>query len=659
MMTTQIFGKENVCKPILKENNDGKMNKLITKKAIKSKVKSLKLVRPSESVLLNANNLINTKSNTKGYSTEQQPKSYMDLEQIICNLEIDINNCNSSISTAEPSSKSKNDEFKFKFPVQAFSNLNSNLNLDVQKSKSSTDKYPSLCQKNNFVSQANPEMCEYRNNSSGSTRLAFLKQKKNLSLNIENINANSEYSTYNQINDIESNHIITIEDLNCNDLSMSRPGHKPKASYNFHQQEAKSVTISNINDLDSLYNSEAHTSINYPGQAQYLINQNDIEETEENPARQNQSYFMNIKGAQLCEESLEIIKEQDTPFTQTPNTYKTANSRSKAKLYLEGRLGGMLGNYTGTKKDDTVTKKLKSMTSFLENMTNANSPQVPFEYLGDIFYSLRFEENEFVFTPKKTHTKARAILVDWLMDVADKFKLMDETYFLAVSILDKYLSVEKNKSVSLDKYQLFGTASLSIACKYEEIYSPEVRDFVYITDSTYTKEEILACELDILITLQFKITYPSPLRFLEILFFFCGFDKGPRNSDQYSKQYKEEKQNLLDAFIKYKHLSEYLLHLFSLHYKYNFYRPSWIAFAIASVCLRVRDGISIYDKQPQIIYLPQLLLDLLNHDEIKEVSKCYVDILFNLEYHHTTGLLTVIEKYKKDTFSRVASIKIV
>ena len=33
-----------------------------------------------------------------------------------------------------------------------------------------------------------------------------------------------------------------------------------------------------------------------------------------------------------------------------------------------------------------------------------------------------------------------------------------------------------------------------IASKYEEIYAPEVKDFVYITDRAYQKEEILKQE---------------------------------------------------------------------------------------------------------------------------------------------------------------------
>lgn len=54
-----------------------------------------------------------------------------------------------------------------------------------------------------------------------------------------------------------------------------------------------------------------------------------------------------------------------------------------------------------------------------------------------------------------------------------------------------------------------------IACKYEEIYPPIVKDFVYITDNAYTKEEILEMERKMLQTLDFNIQITSSFRFLE------------------------------------------------------------------------------------------------------------------------------------------------
>ncbi len=54
-----------------------------------------------------------------------------------------------------------------------------------------------------------------------------------------------------------------------------------------------------------------------------------------------------------------------------------------------------------------------------------------------------------------------------------------------------------------------------IASKYEEIYAPEVRDFVYITDKAYDRDQVLTLERDILRKLDFNICVPSIYRFLE------------------------------------------------------------------------------------------------------------------------------------------------
>jgi cyclin B len=60
-----------------------------------------------------------------------------------------------------------------------------------------------------------------------------------------------------------------------------------------------------------------------------------------------------------------------------------------------------------------------------------------------------------------------------------------------------------------------GVTAMLIACKYEEIYPPIVKDFVYITDNAYTKEEILEMERKMLCTLDFNIQITSSYRFLE------------------------------------------------------------------------------------------------------------------------------------------------
>ena len=105
----------------------------------------------------------------------------------------------------------------------------------------------------------------------------------------------------------------------------------------------------------------------------------------------------------------------------------------------------------------------------------------------------------------------RAILIDWLVDVHLKFKLVNETLFLTVNLIDRYL---ERAQVSRQKLQLVGITALFTACKYEEIYPPDLRDFVYVTDKAYTKKQILNMEGGILKELNFNITFSSSYLFL-------------------------------------------------------------------------------------------------------------------------------------------------
>ncbi|GAB2283510.1 hypothetical protein Dimus_018017 [Dionaea muscipula] len=87
--------------------------------------------------------------------------------------------------------------------------------------------------------------------------------------------------------------------------------------------------------------------------------------------------------------------------------------------------------------------------------------------------------------------KMRAILVDWLIEVHNKFDLMPKTLYLTVNLVDCFLAA---KMVPRREIQLLGISAMLIACKYEEIWAPEVDDFVCISDRVYTDEQILRME---------------------------------------------------------------------------------------------------------------------------------------------------------------------
>lgn len=149
---------------------------------------------------------------------------------------------------------------------------------------------------------------------------------------------------------------------------------------------------------------------------------------------------------------------------------------------------------------------------------DARDPQQVAEYVRDIFSMMNCAEASFLPRPDYLETqpdinaKMRAILIDWLVEVHMKYKLKSETLFLAVNVIDRFLA---KRSITRKKLQLVGVTGMLIAAKFEEIYPPEVRDFVYITDKAYTKEEILNMEVLMLTTLEFGINCPTVAHFFE------------------------------------------------------------------------------------------------------------------------------------------------
>ena len=82
-----------------------------------------------------------------------------------------------------------------------------------------------------------------------------------------------------------------------------------------------------------------------------------------------------------------------------------------------------------------------------------------------------------------------------MVEVTEEYKLSDETLFLAIAYVDRYLSTTP---IERQTFQLLGTSCLFIAAKYEEIYPPDVNEFVYVTDDSYSKSQVLQMEMKIL-----------------------------------------------------------------------------------------------------------------------------------------------------------------
>lgn len=134
------------------------------------------------------------------------------------------------------------------------------------------------------------------------------------------------------------------------------------------------------------------------------------------------------------------------------------------------------------------------------------------EFSDDIYRYMR--DREVKIRPKSNYinrqddinAEMRAILVDWLSDVVQEYKMHQETLHLAVSLVDRTLSRFRTNR---DRLQLIGTTAMMISAKYEEIYPPELKEFIYLTDDTYTAEQILQMERVILNELHFDVGTPT------------------------------------------------------------------------------------------------------------------------------------------------------
>lgn len=281
------------------------------------------------------------------------------------------------------------------------------------------------------------------------------------------------------------------------------------------------------------------------------------------------------------------------------------------------------------KRDYSKPSSAESTTNNLDSFdkTQLNDPQYIVPYVNEIMDHLR--ETEEKFAPKfgamlKVQTdvneKMRAILMDWLIDVHLKFKLLPETFYLTVNIIDRYLG---SAPVARQKLQLVGVAAMLIASKYEEIYPPEVKDFVYVTDRAYSREDILDIEGKIIASLNFNFTAPSPFRFLERYSRVAGFDE------------------------KSFHLARYLLELSATEYKMMKYTPSTLACSAIYLVNKIQKKEGWTDL-------------LVKHGKYSETQlrPCAKDLCTLLQNTGRSNLQAVKRKFSSPKFLEVAKIQL-
>ncbi|XP_078152265.1 cyclin-A3-1-like isoform X4 [Carex rostrata] len=193
---------------------------------------------------------------------------------------------------------------------------------------------------------------------------------------------------------------------------------------------------------------------------------------------------------------------------------------------------------TSTCEEVGVSSVNVSTTRTTSEEYKVKDPQIVAPYASDIYQYLRSMEVEPKRRPLHNYMEAtqvdltadmRGVLIDWLVDVAEDYKLVSDTLYLTVSYVDRFLSYN---AIKRDKLQLLGASSMLIASKYEDITPPHVNDFCFVTADTYNKQEIVEMESDVLAFLKFEMGNPTVRTFLRRFI---------RDGQEYSKSTKLER----------------------------------------------------------------------------------------------------------------------
>ncbi|CAH2104162.1 unnamed protein product [Euphydryas editha] len=183
--------------------------------------------------------------------------------------------------------------------------------------------------------------------------------------------------------------------------------------------------------------------------------------------------------------------------------------------------------------DDTVNKSLDEETCEQHvvpegvsdfDKENWNDPTQVSNYAMDIFNYLKSRESLYIIDDYITRMKGittwmRALLIDWMVEVQESFELNHETLYLAVKLVDLYLTrsskmLPEKEQLTKDDLQLLGASSMFIASKFDERIPPLVDDFLYICDGAYPLQKLLAMEIKILQVVDFNLGIPLSYRFL-------------------------------------------------------------------------------------------------------------------------------------------------
>lgn len=237
------------------------------------------------------------------------------------------------------------------------------------------------------------------------------------------------------------------------------------------------------------------------------------------------------------EDKSSFIKGNSNRKRQLQNTYQKFDENSEANLLDTEFLYGSDMDINKINKDSLLTTVSQNIFNACEDTSVSIANKGMFfvdndeayenlafsnEYKSDILKNMYALEESYkpIMNPclvdrevSRIYIKPsmRAILLDWLLQVIRSFRLSRGSFFLSMSIIDRYLACNR---VSLKKLQLLTITAIFMAAKCEEVKLPKLTKYCEMTDKSYTTDEMLSAEMAVLQSLEFKMSPPSHEVFL-------------------------------------------------------------------------------------------------------------------------------------------------
>lgn len=184
------------------------------------------------------------------------------------------------------------------------------------------------------------------------------------------------------------------------------------------------------------------------------------------------------------------------------------------------------------------------------------------EYSTDIFrymrkLELKYRPNPYYMAGQpELKWEYRKTVIDWIVQVHERFQLLPETLYLTVNIIDRFLS---RKTITLNRFQLVSATALLIASKYEEINCPTIKDIVYMVDDTYSREDIIEAEKYMIDALEFEVSWPGPMSFLRRISKADDYEYSIRNLAKYLLETTLMEPSLISALPSWLAAGAYFL----------------------------------------------------------------------------------------------------